>query len=107
MNLSNLPDECLADMSAPNFESSRLEASDDECQGHRSQSPSESHCQTGKDSHYADVVYNEIVERFKSLRRRLAQGDRLRRAQMRARKELEASRQVPIFPKSIVPNLTS
>ncbi|EDV38534.2 LOW QUALITY PROTEIN: uncharacterized protein Dana_GF19385 [Drosophila ananassae] len=88
MNLSNLPDECLADMSAPNFESSRLEASDEECQ-----SPCESHCKTGKDSRYVDVVYNEIVERFKTLRRRLAEGDRLRRAKMRARKDSSSSRQ--------------
>ncbi|EDW78528.2 uncharacterized protein Dwil_GK16484 [Drosophila willistoni] len=75
-NLSNLPEECLADVSMPSDQFTP------ECQDDASPQQQQP-CDTSlpasgtEGKNYVDSIYEEIVSRFNSLRERLARGDQM------------------------------
>ncbi|ALC49128.1 CG2750, partial [Drosophila busckii] len=87
-NLSNLPEEYLADMSAPAFDMSTQqqqlpdmslggECLDNITPPHLSETTTESPLGGNEASSYVDSVYRKIMERFDSLRARIARGDKI------------------------------
>ncbi|XP_068156953.1 uncharacterized protein [Drosophila tropicalis] len=75
-NLSNLPEECLADVSMPSDHFTaecEADASPQQQQLCDTSSPAGS----TESKNYVDTIYDEIVSRFNSLRERIARGDQM------------------------------
>ncbi|KAH8367724.1 hypothetical protein KR084_002066, partial [Drosophila pseudotakahashii] len=77
MNLSNLPEECLADMSAPGFDLS-LPSQMSDMRGEQLDDVSAPNmCDVSKTTSHVDNVYGEILDRFRSIRERINRANQL------------------------------
>jgi len=77
MNMSNLPEECLEDMSAPNFDLS-LPSQMSDLRGELLANVSAPNmCDVSKTTSHVDNVYGEILDRFKSIRERINRSNQL------------------------------
>nr|XP_016924296.1 serine/arginine repetitive matrix protein 2 isoform X2 [Drosophila suzukii] len=77
MNMSNLPEECLEDMSAPNFDLS-LPSQMSDLRGELLADVSAPNmCDVSKTTSHVDNVYGEILDRFKSIRERINRSNQL------------------------------
>ncbi|XP_052856868.1 uncharacterized protein LOC128265094 isoform X2 [Drosophila gunungcola] len=87
INLSNLPDECLADMSAPGFDPSMPSQMSDLRGEFLADVSAPSMCDDSKTMptngtlSHADDVYGEILDRFRSIREKINRSNQLRRAE--------------------------
>ncbi|XP_016970751.2 uncharacterized protein LOC108038475 [Drosophila rhopaloa] len=85
INLSNLPEECLADMSAPGFDLSMPSQMSDLRGEFLADVSAPSMCDVSNTSpnngtSHVDDVYGEILDRFRSIRERLSRSNQLRRS---------------------------
>jgi len=75
--MSNLPEECLEDMSAPNFDLS-LPSQMSDLRGELLADVSAPNmCDDSKTTSHVDNVYGEILDRFKSIRERINRSNQL------------------------------
>ncbi|XP_041565405.1 uncharacterized protein LOC108137761 isoform X2 [Drosophila elegans] len=91
INLSNLPDECLADMSAPGFDLSMPSQMSDLRGEFLADVSAPSMCDDSKTMptngtlSHADDVYGEILDRFRSIREQINRPNQLRQQTTRRR----------------------
>ncbi|XP_016950450.1 uncharacterized protein LOC108024830 [Drosophila biarmipes] len=77
VNLSNLPEECLADMSAPNFDLSMPSQMSDFRGELLADVSAPDMSDVSKTTSHVDNVYGEILDRFKSIRERINRANQL------------------------------
>jgi len=78
INLSNLPEECLADMSAPGFDLSLPSQMSDLREEFLVDVSAPDMCDVSEG--HVDAVYDEILDRLRRIRERMNRSNQLRRS---------------------------